>query len=400
MKIERNNYVNWLRKWRDQQIIKVVSGVRRCGKSTLFELYKEWLLSTGVTDSQIISINFESIEYDEMRDYHKLYNFISSQINKGEKKYIFLDEIQHVPQYERAVDSLFIRPECDIYITGSNAYFMSGELATLLAGRYVELRMLPLSFAEFYSGFKDNNAENENSVFRKFLQIGGMPYLTHYALSDNETGDYLRSIYNTVILKDVIARLNVSDVATLENITKFLLSNTGSIISTSKITNSLKSVGKSVDQKTVDKYLQGLTDSLLLYKVPRYNLKGKMLLKTSPKYYIVDTGLRNALIKTESADIGHLIENVVYLELCRRGYDVYVGEASEREIDFVCIKGDEKIYIQVAYLLADERIIDREFGAFDRVKDQYPKYVISMDELDMSRNGIKHCNLVKWLLST
>lgn len=400
MQIQRKEYLSWLRGWKDQKIIKVVSGVRRCGKSTLFDIYRSWLIGAGVEESRIIDINFESVEFEDLREYHKLHDYIVARLRTGVKNYIFIDEIQHVPNYERAVDSLFLRDECDVYITGSNAYFMSGELATVLSGRYVELRMLPLSFAEFCMGVQDQMKRTVSSreAFRLYLKFGSFPYLTQYQLTDGQKQDYLRDVYNSVLLKDIVSRLGVSDVTTLENVTKFLLFNVGNITSTAKIVNTLKSAGKGADQKTIDKYIHALTDSLMFYAAPRYNLKGRVLLSTSPKYYTVDTGFRNLLVKTESGDVGQQIENIVYLELLRRGYEVYVGQGASCEIDFVCTRGDEKAYFQVEYLLADESVVSREFNAFHSVRDNYPKYVLSLDEYDMSRDGIIHKNLIDWLM--
>ncbi len=403
MKIERKDYLAWLKRWKDQQIIKVVSGVRRCGKSTLFELYRDWLLSQGVQESQIVSVNFEAVEFEHLQDYHKLHDYLVARLQLGKMTYIFLDEIQHVESYEKAVDSLFIRENCDVYITGSNAYFKSSELATLLSGRYVELKMLPLSFAEFYEAVEQrqqSHAISKSEVFKQYLDFGSFPYFVRYELPQQGQQDYLRDVYNSILLKDVVARLRVSDVTTLENVTKFLLSNIGNLVSASKIVNTLKSQGKGADQKTIDKYVHGLTDSLLLYEAPRYNLKGKAFLRTNPKYYVVDTGLRNMLVKAESSDIGHLLENVVYLELKRRGYEVFVGQLESGEVDFVCRKGEEICYFQVTYLLADESIIAREFGVYESIKDNYPKFVLSLDQYDMSRNGIRHINLIDWLLSS
>ncbi len=394
MKIQREKYLAWLRRWRDQQIIKVVSGVRRCGKSTLFELYREWLLASGVAESQIISINFEAVEHEVLCDYRKLYGYLSERVKSGGKFYIFLDEIQHVVDYEKAVDSLFLKEECDLYLTGSNAYFMSGELATRLSGRYVELRMLPLSFAEFHGGL---GGVSKQEAFRTYLEFGGFPYLLRYPLPEQDKRDYLRDIYNSILLKDIVARLKVSDVALLENVTKYLLSNVGNLTSIARVVNTLKSSGKGADQKTIDKYVHGLTDSLLFYQVSRYNLKGRAILQSNSKYYTVDPGLRNLLVKSESGVIGQQIENIVYLELLRRGYDVCVGQTEGAEIDFVCTRNGEKCYFQVTYLLSDESVVRREFGAYDAVRDHYPKYVLSLDAYDMSRNGIRHVNLIEWL---
>lgn len=398
-RIIRTEYLNWLVNWREQQIIKVVSGVRRCGKSTLFEIYKQWLLENGVNTNQIISINFEDIEYDSLTDYHKLYNYIKELLIPDKMNYIFLDEIQHVTGFEKAVDSLFLKNNCDVYITGSNAYFLSGELATVLSGRYVELKMLPLSFKEFCSCLEDSGL-TLNEKFNHYITSGSFPYISRFQISSGDAKMYLRDIYNSILLKDIVARLKVSDVTSLENVTKFLLHNIGNLVSTTKIANTLKSEGKTVDQKTVDKYIRGLTDSLILYEVPRYNLKGKMFLKTNNKYYTVDIGLRNAIARSSESDIGHILENIVYLELKRRGYDVYVGQLDDGEIDFVAVNGDKITYYQVSATTLEESTLQRELAPFKKVGDNYPKYLLTLDELfgNMDYDGIIKQNVLEWLL--
>lgn len=400
-RIERTEYLEWLKNWREKQIIKVVSGVRRCGKSTLFEIYKDWLTENGTEKNQIISINFEDIEFEHLSDYHALYSYIKERLITDKMNYIFLDEIQHVNQFEKVVDSLFLKDNCDVYITGSNAYFMSGELATVLTGRYVELKMLPLSFKEFCSGLENSENMSNAQKFNLYIEQGSFPYLVKYKRSKNEVRDYLRDIYNSVLLKDIVARLKVSDVTTLENVTKFLLHNIGNIASATKIANTLKSQGKGADQKTIDKYLRGLADSLMLYEAQRYNLKGKMFLKTNSKYYAVDIGLRNMFVKSSESDIGHILENIVFLELKRRGYDVYVGHLDDGEIDFVAVNGEDISYYQVAATTLDESVLARELAPFKRVGDNYPKYLLTLDEIfgTADYNGIKKLNVLDWLLN-
>lgn len=400
-RIERTEYLEWLKNWRGKQIIKVVSGVRRCGKSTLFDIYKDWLKENGTEKNQTISINFEDIEFEYLSDYHALYSYIKERLIADKMNYIFLDEIQHVNQFEKVVDSLFLKDNCDVYITGSNAYFMSGELATVLTGRYVELKMLPLSFKEFCSGLANSENMSNAQKFNLYIEQGSFPYLLKYKRSKNEVRDYLRDIYNSVLLKDIVARLKVSDVTTLENVTKFLLHNIGNIVSATKIANTLKSQGKGADQKTIDKYLRGLTDSLMLYEAQRYNLKGKMFLKTNSKYYTVDIGLRNMLVKSSESDIGHILENIVFLELKRRGYAVYVGYLDDGEIDFVAVNGDDISYYQVAATTLDESVLNRELAPFKRVGDNYPKYLLTLDEIfgTADYNGIKKLNVLDWLLN-
>ena len=397
--IERIEYLEWLKKWREKQIIKVVSGVRRCGKSTLFEIYRNWLVSDSVEDSQIISINFEDIEFEHLTDYRLLYEHIKSLVIPNKMNYIFLDEIQHVESFEKAVDSLFLKDNCDVYITGSNAYFMSGELATVLSGRYVELKMLPLSFKEFCSGINEPLLTNAQK-FNRYIENGSFPYIAKFNITSKEAKDYLRDIYNSVLLKDIVARLKISDITALENVTKFLLHNIGNMVSATKIANTLKSEGKGADQKTVDKYIRGLLDSLMIYEAQRYNLKGKMFLKTNSKYYTVDIGLRNCLVKCSESDIGHILENVVFLELKRRGYDVYIGQLYENEIDFVAVNGDDISYYQVSATTLDESTLKRELAPFKKVGDNYPKYLLTLDEVfgNADYNGIKKKNVLDWLL--
>lgn len=397
--IERTEYLEWLIKWREKQIIKVVSGVRRCGKSTLFTIYRNWLAEQGIDDRQIISINFEDIEFEHLTDYRLLYEHIKQLLIPNKMNYIFLDEIQHVESFEKTVDSLFLKDNCDVYITGSNAYFMSGELATVLSGRYVELKMLPLSFKEFCSGIDEPMLTNAQK-FNRYIENGSFPYIAKFNITSKEAKDYLRDIYNSVLLKDIVARLKVSDITALENVTKFLLHNIGNMVSATKIANTLKTEGKGTDQKTVDKYIRGLSDSLMIYEAQRYNLKGKMFLKTNSKYYVVDVGLRNCLVKGSESDIGHILENVVFLELKRRGYDVYIGQLDENEIDFVAVDNNDILYYQVSATTLDENTLKRELAPFKKVGDNYPKYLLTLDEAfsNVDYDGIKKKNVLDWLL--
>ncbi|MDE6709582.1 MAG: ATP-binding protein, partial [Oscillospiraceae bacterium] len=346
----------------------------------LFEIYRNWLASDGVEESQIISINFEDIEFEHLTDYRLLYEHIKKLIIPNKMNYIFLDEIQHVESFEKAVDSLFLKDNCDVYITGSNAYFMSGELATVLSGRYVELKMLPLSFKEFCSGIDEPLLTNAHK-FNRYIENGSFPYIAKFNITSKEAKDYLRDIYNSVLLKDIVARLKISDITALENVTKFLLHNIGNMVSATKIANTLKTEGKGTDQKTVDKYIRGLSDSLMIYEAQRYNLKGKMFIKTNSKYYAVDVGLRNCLVKGSESDIGHILENVVFLELKRRGYDVYIGQLDENEIDFVAVDNDDISYYQVSATTLDESTLKRELAPFKKVGDNYPKYLLTLDEI-------------------
>ena len=398
--IPRKEYLDWLCRWRDKQIIKVVSGVRRCGKSTLFTLFKQNLLKQGVGEKQIISINFEAMEFEALRDYHTLYQYINDHLQQDCKNYIFLDEVQHCTEYQKAVDSLFIKDNCDIYLTGSNAYFMSGELATVLSGRYVELKMLPLSFKEFVSSFAPENVDiSIQEKFNLYLNYGSFPFLARYNSFDSDAYNYLRDVYNTIILNDIVKRLKITDVNALDKVTKFIADNIGNIVSINKIANTLKSGGKSIDNKTVEKYLQGLVDALFLYKAPRFNIKGKQLLTNMPKYYIVDIGMRNILIRNKESDIG-IIENLAYLELMRRGYEVYVGDIDKGEVDFVAIKNNQTEYYQISATTLNPDTLARELAPLQSVQDNYPKYLLTLDELfgEANYDGIQKKNLIKWLL--
>lgn len=399
--IPRKEYLDWLCRWRDKQIIKVVSGVRRCGKSTLFTLFKQNLLKQGVGEKQIISINFEAMEFEALQDYHTLYQYINDRLQQDCKNYIFLDEVQHCTEYQKAVDSLFIKDNCDIYLTGSNAYFMSGELATVLSGRYVELKMLPLSFKEFVSSFAPENVDiSIQEKFNLYLNYGSFPFLARYNSFDSDAYNYLRDVYNTIILNDIVKRLKITDVNALDKVTKFIADNIGNIVSINKIANTLKSGGKSIDNKTVEKYLQGLVDALFLYKAPRFNIKGKQLLTNMPKYYIVDIGMRNILIRNKESDIGHIIENLAYLELLRRGYEVYVGDIDKGEVDFVAIKNNRTEYYQISATTLSPETLSRELAPLQSVQDNYPKYLLTLDELfgEANYEGIQKKNLIKWLL--
>lgn len=397
--IRRDQYLNWLAEWKEKRVIKVVSGVRRCGKSTLLKFFREHLKENGVERSQIIDLNFESLDYEHLTDYRVLYDYVNARLDPDRVNYVFLDEIQHVEHFEKAVDSLFVKENVDVYVTGSNAYFMSGELATLLSGRYVELKMLPLSFKEFCTAESDKTIPR-NQLFNRYLEKGSFPFVSDFRLDDQQTKAYLRDLYNTILLNDVVARLKVADVPALENITKFLLHNIGRKVSLRKIADTLKSNGQGVDAKTVAKYLKGLTDSLVLYSAPRYNVKGRQLLSTHGKYYAVDIGLRNALVRGKDSDIGHILENVVYLEFLRRGYDVYVGDLDDGEVDFVAVRSNETLYCQVAATTLEESTLKRELAPLRKIADNYPKVLLTLDEPFGAADyeGIKKMNVLDWLL--
>ena len=409
IKIDRKEYLDFLVKSKDRQIIKVVSGVRRCGKSTLFEIYKDFLLENGVEKNQIISINFEDMDYEELTDYKKLYEYIKSKMIEDKKNYIFLDEIQHVDKFEKVVDSLFIKENTDLYITGSNAYFMSSELATLLSGRYIELKMLPLSFKEYYQAKLEYEKleQKENRTLKTLIQYyneyivnSSFPYTLQLDSDLKNIHEYLSGIYNSVLLKDIVARLKISDVMRLESVVKYIFDNIGNLTSLSKIANTLTSMGRKTDAKTIEKYIRGLTDSLLVHEVSRYNIKGKEFLSTLSKYYVADLGLRQMILGNRNIDMGHILENVIYLELLRRKGNVYVGQFDKNEIDFVIVNSNEIEYYQVALTILDENTLKRELDAFKYIKDNYPKYLITLDDVMVNTDydGIKVVNALEWLL--
>ena len=409
IRIDRKEYLDFLIKSKDKQIIKVVSGVRRCGKSTLFEIYKDYLLKNGVEKIQIISINFEDMDYEELTDYKKLYEYIKSKMLTDKKKYIFLDEIQHVDKFEKVVDSLFIKENVDLYIIGSNAYFMSSELATLLSGRYIELKMLPLSFKEYYHTRLEykNFDKKEKKVLKTLIQYyneyivnSSFPYTLQLENNLKNIYEYLSGIYNSVLLKDIVARLKIADVMRLESIVKYIFDNIGNLTSISKIANTLTSMGRKTDTKTIEKYIKGLVDGLLIYEVNRYNIKGKEFLSTLSKYYVSDLGLRQMILGNRNVDMGHILENIIYLELLRRNGNVYVGQFDKSEIDFVVINSNEVEYYQVALSVLDENTLKRELDALKNIKDNYPKYLITLDEVlpNTDYEGIKIINALEWLL--
>ena len=409
IRIDRKEYLDFLVKSKDRQIIKVVSGVRRCGKSTLFEIYKDFLLENGVEKNQIISINFEDMDYEELTDYKKLYEYIKSKMIGDKRNYIFLDEIQHVDKFEKVVDSLFIKENTDLYITGSNAYFMSSELATFLSGRYIELKMLPLSFKEYYQAKLEYEKleQKENRISKTLIQYyneyivnSSFPYTLQLDSDLKNIHEYLSGIYNSVLLKDIVARLKISDVMRLESVVKYIFDNIGNLTSLSKIANTLTSMGRKTDAKTIEKYIRGLTDSLLVHEVSRYNIKGKEFLSTLSKYYVTDLGLRQMILGNRNIDMGHILENVIYLELLRRKGNVYVGQFDKNEIDFVVINSNEIEYYQVALTVLDENTLKRELDAFKNIKDNYPKYLITLDDVMMNTDydGIKVVNALEWLL--
>ena len=398
--LERREYLDFLKRHKDRHIIKVVSGVRRCGKSKLFELFQRYLLEQGIPRENIISVNFEDLEFEDLQEYHALYKYVTSHMKPNGMNYIFLDEIQHVPEFEKAVDSLFIKENADVYITGSNAYFMSGDLATLLSGRYVELKMLPLSFKEYYEASHLSANHSLREIYEQYITQSSFPYTLQMEGRQQDINEYLLGLYNTVILKDVVGRLRIADVKMLESIIKYLFANVGSLLSIRKIADSLTSAGRRIDSKTVEKYLTGLQDSMLIYQAERFDIRGKDVLKINPKYYVVDASLRYLKIGRHGRDTGHILENTVYLELLRRGCEVYVGSMTNGEVDFVSKDEHGLAYYQVSESTLQPEVMERELKPLQRIKDNYPKYLLTLDEIESTAdyNGIRKLNVLKWLL--
>jgi predicted AAA+ superfamily ATPase len=398
--IQRKRDLERLAQWREKQLIKVITGVRRCGKSTLLSQYIDYLQAEGVRDEQIVFINLEDPRYEELLSHRSLYQYIKARLCKNEFTYVLIDEIQQCPGFERAVDGLFIQEKTDVYITGSNAYLLSGELATLLSGRYIGIDMLPLSFAE-YAGFAGPES-NSRELFNDYLYYGSFPYVAVLRQEQALLGPYLEGIYNTILIKDVATRENISDIELLERIIKFLCSAIGSPVSAKKINDTINSSGRRISINTVEAYLRSLCRSYIFYKTVRYDIKGRQHLKTLGKYYLVDTGIRNMLLPGPSQDLGHLLENIVYLELLRRFRRVYTGKLDEKEVDFVVDHGSgEFSYYQVAATVLDQNTLKRELDPLQRIKDNHPKYLLTLDEIipQASYDGIRHLRLIDWLLT-
>lgn len=395
--IERKEYLDELKKWMNKDLIKVVTGIRRCGKSTLFELFISYLKETGISDEQIIQINLESADYD-FKDYKELYQYIVSKLSDDKNYYVFLDEVQNVVAFQKAVDSLYIKKNVDVYITGSNAYLLSGELATLLSGRYIEIKMLPLSFREYVTTFDE---DNYYQLFLNYMKNGGMPGEIDILKSNPDGVDkYLDEIFSTIVYKDIMARKNIVDKMLLESVLKFVFDSVGSSVSPKKISDTLTSKGISTSNHTVDHYINAFLESFLIYKAERFDVKGKNLLAREYKFYVVDTGLRSYLLgKKADRDMGYILENIVYLELIRRGYKVYVGKVDDGEIDFVAQNREGLKYYQVALTVRDDLVLERELKSLQKTGDYYPKYLLTLDmDLNADYDGIKKINVVDWLL--
>lgn len=395
--IERTEYLEELKRWKDKDLIKVVTGIRRCGKSTLFELFIKFLKENNIQDEQIIHVNLEDADYD-FGSYKELYNYINNKLDSKKQYYVFLDEVQNVPEFQKAVDSLYIKKNVDVYITGSNAYLLSGELATLLSGRYIEIKMLPLSFKEYVTAFDDNNYQK---LFLNYMKNGGMPgNISILKTNPNDIDKYLDGIFSTIVYKDIMARNNISDKMLLESVLKFIFDSIGSPISTKKISDTLTSKGMSTSNHTVENYITAFLESFLIYKAERFDVKGKNLLARDYKYYTVDSGLRSYLLgKKADSDMGHILENIVYLELLRRGYKVYIGKVDDLEVDFVAENRDGLKYYQVALTVRDEKVLERELKSLQKTGDHYPKILLTLDmDLEADYDGITKMNVVDWLL--
>lgn len=398
--IDRSEYLDLLKRFKDKDLIKVITGLRRCGKSTLLEIYKTYLLENGINEDQIISINLEDLKYNFIRDYMSLYNYINENLNSKKKNYIFIDEVQKIEEFQKAVDSLYINKNVDLYITGSNASLLSSELSTLLSGRYIEIKMMPLSFKEYKSAF-DNYTNDE--LYQKYISYGSLPYITNFD-NEDDASLYISSIYNDIIIKDIMTRKNITDEFMLKSIANFAMDNIGNLLSTNNIANTMTNAGRNINVRTVEKYLEGFVESFFLYKASRYDIKGKQYLKTGEKFYVSDLGLRYFILGRKVGDFGHVLENIVYLELLRRGYEVFIGKVDEYEIDFVALNKDGKMYVQVAETLKgtdqnDNKLLERELRSLRKINDNYEKIILTSDKIPQSNEeGIKVRNVLDWLL--
>lgn len=396
-RLERKEYLDKLIGFRDKQLIKVVTGVRRCGKSTLLEIYQDYLRANGVKEEQIIAVNLEDFDFFALREPAALHRYIKERLVPGKMTYVFVDEIQHCTDFPSVINSLYIRKNVDVYLTGSNAYMLSSEIATLISGRYVEIKMLPLSFREYVLATGDN--DNLGAKYRQYIQGSSFPYSLELKDNPSALHDYLEGVYHTIVVKDIAARKRISDTMMLESVTRFVFDSIGSQLSTKKIADTMTSSGRKIDVKTVERYLEGLMESFIIYQAKRYNIRGKQYLKTLEKYYVVDIGMRYMLLGTSGTDVGHILENIVYLELLRRGYEVYIGKIDDLEVDFVA-RGNKGVqYIQVAASVRDENTLSRELASLQRISDNYPKVILTLDEdPEADYEGIRRINALDWLV--
>ena len=400
--LKRDEYIKKIVPFIDKDVIKVLTGIRRSGKSVMLKLLMEELKNRGINENQFIYINFENLKYRKLKNYERLYDFILNKVDdKYKSYYIFLDEIQEVEEWERCVNSLRVDEDFnfDIYITGSNAKLLSGELSTYLAGRYIEFVVYPFSFKEFFEIMKEKNKEIDlKEAFQDYVKFGGMPFLHNLDYNFEASMQYLQDLYASIILKDITQRNNIRDTDLLERIINYVVMNIGNTFSATSISKFFKSENRKVATETILNYIKACEEAFLVYRVARNDLLGKKILNVNEKYYIADHGIREAIMENNQKNINQVLENIVYFEMLRRGYNVKIGKVDNLEVDFVCKKNDETIYIQVSYLLASEDTKEREFSVLENIKDNYPKYVLSMDEFDMSRNGIKHVNLIEFLI--
>ena len=400
--LKRDEYIKQIVPFIDKDVIKVLTGIRRSGKSVMLKLLMEELKNRGINENQFIYINFENLKYRKLKNYKRLYDFILNKVDdKYKSYYIFLDEIQEVEEWERCVNSLRVDEDFnfDIYITGSNAKLLSGELSTYLAGRYIEFVVYPFSFKEFFEIMKEKNKEIDlKEAFQDYVKFGGMPFLHNLDYNYEASMQYLQDLYASIILKDITQRNNIRDTDLLERIINYVVMNIGNTFSATSISKFFKSENRKVATETILNYIKACEEAFLIYRVARNDLLGKKILNVNEKYYIADHGIREAIMENNQKNINQVLENIVYFEMLRRGYNVKIGKVDNLEVDFVCKKNDETIYIQVSYLLASEDTKEREFSVLENIKDNYPKYVLSMDEFDMSRNGIKHVNLIEFLI--
>ena len=396
--INRQEYLKQIVKFKDTDLIKIITGIRRCGKSTILEMYINYLKEQGIKDEQIIKINLENPDFN-FNNYMELYNYVKERLNKEKKTYVFIDEVQKINEFQKAIDGLYINKNIDLYITGSNAYLLSGELATLISGRYVEIKMLPLSFKEYLSAFDEKIDKQEKLL--EYFKYGALPQTTILFNKDPDLVDsYLEGVFSTVIYKDIMQRKNINNKLLLDSIIKYIFNNIGSQISTKKISDTLTSMNRNTTNHTVENYISALIEAFLIYKVDRFDAKGKEILASGYKYYTVDLGFRTYLLgKKAGQDMGHMLENIIYLELLRRGYKVYTGKVDNLEIDFVAQNKNGIEYYQVSLTTRDEKTLERELRPLQRTNDFYPKYLLTMDrDLEADYNGIRKINVIDWLL--
>ena len=402
--LKRDGYIKQIVPFIDKDVIKVLTGIRRSGKSVMLKLLMEELKNRGINENQFIYINFENLKYRNLKNYERLYDFILNKVDdKYKSYYIFLDEIQEVEEWERCVNSLRVDEDFnfDIYITGSNAKLLSGELSTYLAGRYIEFIVYPFSFKEFFEIIQEKNQEIKvKEAFQKYVKFGGMPFLHNLDYNFEASMQYLQDLYASIILKDITQRNNIRDTDLLERIINYVVMNIGNTFSATSISKFFKSENRKVATETILNYIKACEEAFLVYRVARNDLLGKKILNVNEKYYIADHGIREAIMENNQKNINQVLENIVYFEMLRRGYNIKIGKVDNLEVDFVCKKNDETIYIQVSYLLASEDTKEREFSVLENIKDNYPKYVLSMDEFDMSRNGIRHINIIDFLIKS